>query len=130
VSGLTRLQSFLEENRALLVGDVLALAVVTAVGFATHGTTGNSRGAPVDDIFTIGRGLVPGGPASGVYNRSMTLEARQLWRPFWAMILAAPLAAWMRGLLLGTRRFCRCSWLCWPFSAPWGCWPGGHCTGG
>ena len=25
---------------------------------------------------------------------------RQLWRPFWAMVLAAPLASWLRGVWL------------------------------
>jgi len=28
------------------------------------------------------------------------MDARQLWRPFWAMVLAAPLASWLRAVWL------------------------------
>jgi hypothetical protein len=101
VSGLTRFQSFLVENRALLVGDVLAMALVTAVGFATHGTLATAGARLLTTFIPLVVAWFLVAPHLGVYNRSMTLEARQLWRPFWAMILAAPLAAWLRGLLLG-----------------------------
>jgi hypothetical protein len=40
-------------------------------------------------------------PHLQVYNRQNILNWQQLWRPFWSMILAAPLAAWLRGLILG-----------------------------
>ena len=41
-------------------------------------------------------------PHLGVFDLSRVGEPLQLWRPFWAMILATPLAAWLRGLWLET----------------------------
>jgi hypothetical protein len=41
-------------------------------------------------------------PHLGVFDPARASAARQLWRPFWAMILAAPLGAWLRGLWLGS----------------------------
>jgi hypothetical protein len=40
-------------------------------------------------------------PYLGVYNLAWAGEFRQLWRPFWAMVLAAPFAAGLRGAWLG-----------------------------
>lgn len=39
-------------------------------------------------------------PYLGVFDLTRASDVRQVWRPFWAMILAAPLAAWMRGVWL------------------------------
>jgi hypothetical protein len=41
-------------------------------------------------------------PFIGVYQLKYATSQSNLWRPFLAMILAAPLAAWIRGVLLGT----------------------------
>lgn len=40
-------------------------------------------------------------PFFGVYRKACVLEARHLWRPFYAMILAAPMAAFLRAAWLG-----------------------------
>ena len=39
-------------------------------------------------------------PHLGVFDLQRTNQIGQLWRPFWAMVLAGPLAAWLRGVLL------------------------------
>lgn len=40
-------------------------------------------------------------PHLGAFDTHQAVEARQLWRPFWAMLLSAPLAAFLRGAWLG-----------------------------
>jgi hypothetical protein len=85
----------------LHVGDIITLALVTAVGFASHGTL-DSAGLRMMTTFAplvVAWYLVA--PHLGVYDPPKVSQFRQLWRPFWAMILAAPFAAWLRGLLLG-----------------------------
>lgn len=96
-----RLRIFLEQNKALLAGDVLAIAVVTAAGFATHGTLGTAGTRMLTTFLPALLAWFLIAPYLGVYRPENTLEWRQLWRPFWAMILAAPLAAWLRGVMLG-----------------------------
>ncbi len=80
--------------------DITALALVTVLGFASHGTL-DSAGLRVLTTFiplVISWFLIA--PHLGVYDYSNTIDVRQLWRPFWAMVLAAPFAAWLRGLWL------------------------------
>ena len=36
-------------------------------------------------------------PHLRVFQDAVTSDWKELWRPFWAMVLAAPLAAWLRG---------------------------------
>ena len=96
-----RLSSFLNRNRALLAGDVLALAVVTAAGFATHGTLATAGARLLTTFLPVTLAWFLIAPFLAVYDPEKIMAKRELWRPFWAMILAAPLAAWVRGLLLG-----------------------------
>ena len=39
-------------------------------------------------------------PHLRVFQDAVTSDWKELWRPFWAMVLAAPLAAWLRGVWL------------------------------
>lgn len=87
---------------ALLGGDTLVLGAVTISGFASHGTL-SSAGMRVLTTFIpflIAWLLIA--PLLGLFHRARALQARQLWRPFWAMILAAPLGGFLRALLLGS----------------------------
>lgn len=36
----------------------------------------------------------------GLYDLSLNRDVRNLWRPVYAMLIAAPFAAWLRGVLL------------------------------
>jgi hypothetical protein len=85
----------------LLAGDVLVLGLVTLAGFATHGTLGAGARMLTTFLPVLAAWFLIG-PHLGVFDESLAREARQLWRPFWAMILAAPLAAFLRGAWLGT----------------------------
>jgi hypothetical protein len=84
----------------LIAGDLLVLLFVTIFGFATHGELG-SAGLRVLTTFVplvVAWALVA--PHLGAFDLEKTSQSSQLWRPFWAMVLAGPWAAWMRGALL------------------------------
>jgi len=87
----------------LILGDLLAIALVTVIGFATHGET---------DLSFLPRMLTTFGPLAlawllvapflGLFDPEVTANPRQLWRPFAAMVFAGPLAALLRALLLNS----------------------------
>ena len=85
----------------LVLGDVLAILIVTFIGFATHGEAEISflpRMAAMFFPLLVAWFLFS--PFLGLFQRAFTSSPRQLWRPVLAMIFAAPLAAVLRGLLL------------------------------
>ena len=84
----------------LLVGDIAALALVTVVGFATHGELATATLRMLTTFIPLSVAWLLVGPHLGVLTLERATDIRQVWRPFWAMILAAPLAAWLRGLWL------------------------------
>ena len=87
---------------ALIAGDIITLAIVTVIGFASHGTadTAGSRMLTTFIPLVVAWFLVA--PFLHVYDTEVFLDGRQLWRPLWAMILASPMAAWLRGLMLNS----------------------------
>jgi len=84
----------------LIIGDVITLAVVTVFGFATHGTLGTAGERLFITFVPLALAWAAVAPFLGAYDPGRALDARQLWRPFWAMVLAAPLASWLRGVWL------------------------------
>ena len=86
----------------LICGDVITLILVTIFGFASHGTLDTSGWRLFSTLIPLIASWFFVAPFVGAYNLQWTAEPRQLWRPFWAMVLAAPFAAWMRALWLGT----------------------------
>jgi hypothetical protein len=88
-------------KRFLIAGDVLAIAIVTVIGFATHGETGVTflpRMAVIFFPLTIAWFLLA--PWFGLFQQETTSNPKQLWRPALAMFFAAPLAVVIRGLIL------------------------------
>ncbi|MEW6093874.1 MAG: DUF3054 domain-containing protein [Chloroflexota bacterium] len=87
----------------LLLGDVLTIALLTLIGFATHGELQTSFLAR---MFTTFLPLLAGwfliAPWLGLFRPEITKEPRQLWRPFLAMLLAAPIAGTLRAVMLGS----------------------------
>jgi hypothetical protein len=85
----------------LILGDILAIALVTFIGFATHGEAGASflprMGAAFFPLILSWFILAP---ALGIFQEQTVLHTGQLWRPVLAMIFAAPFAAVLRGLIL------------------------------
>lgn len=86
----------------LLAGDMLALALVTVVGFATHGTAGTAGLRMLTTFVPLVLAWLLVAPHLGAFDLARLSAPRQLWRPVWAMLLAGPLAAWLRGVALGT----------------------------
>jgi len=85
----------------LVIGDILAIAVVTLIGFATHGEADVSflpRMAALFFPLSISWFLLA--PALGLFQRETISNPKQLWRPALAALFAAPLAAVLRGFIL------------------------------
>ncbi|HVN16626.1 MAG TPA: DUF3054 domain-containing protein [Anaerolineales bacterium] len=89
------------KNKALIFGDVIALTIITIIGFATHGETGLSF---LPRMLTT---LIPLliswfllAPWFGLFDSQITFQARSLWRAPLAMLLAAPLTTTLRAILL------------------------------
>jgi hypothetical protein len=89
-----------KQEAVLISGDVITLGLVTVFGFATHGEIGTAGVRMLSTFLPLAAAWLIIAPHLGVFEIQRTLDARQLWRPFWAMILASPLAAWGRGLIL------------------------------
>lgn len=85
----------------LILGDIIALAVITIIGFATHGEMDLSF---VPRMLTTFIPLLVSwfliAPWLGVFNPQVTVTPKQLWRPLLAMLLAAPMTAILRAALL------------------------------
>lgn len=91
-----------KQNWILLTGDVLAIAIVTAIGFATHNEADFSflpRMAIVFFPLVIAWFLLA--PWMGLFEQKITSNPGQLWRPAFVMIFAASLTVIVRGLILG-----------------------------
>jgi hypothetical protein len=84
-----------------MAGDLLTLAVVTVIGFASHQTLGTAGKRILATLIPSLIAWLAVAPFLGAYDRARAVDLRQLWRPVWAMILAAPLAAVLRGFWLG-----------------------------
>jgi hypothetical protein len=85
----------------LILGDALAVAIITIIGFATHDEVGFSflpRMAAIYFPLSISWFLLA--PSLGLFQREITSNPKQLWRPALAAFFAAPLAAVIRGFLL------------------------------
>lgn len=85
----------------LILGDVLAIAIVTVIGFATHGEVAVSflpRMAALFFPLILAWFLLA--PALGVFQQGIISNPKQLWRPAWAGLFAGPLAVVLRGFLL------------------------------
>jgi len=85
----------------VLAGDLLAVAVVTLIGFATHG---EAVIAFLPRMLAIFLPLVifwlVAAPFFGLYRSELIRDPRQIWRAGLAMVFVVPPALVARGLLL------------------------------
>jgi hypothetical protein len=84
----------------LAAGDLLTIALVTIYGFASHNELSAGATRMLTTFLPLTIAWLAAAPFLGAYDRQRAMEVRQLWRPFWVMLLAAPLAAWLRGVWL------------------------------
>lgn len=83
----------------LLLGDALAILIVTLIGFAMHQLQlNNPRWLTTFLPLSIAWALLA--PWLGCYRSEIFLDPLHFWRAGLAMILAAPMAAFLRGLWL------------------------------
>ncbi len=85
----------------LILGDILALLIVTLIGFATHGEAGLSflpRMAAAFVPLVISWFAIT--PWFGLFQDEVVHNPKQLWLPALAMLFAGPLAVVIRGLIL------------------------------
>lgn len=85
----------------LVLGDIIALVIITVIGFATHGETDLSF---LPRMLTTFVPLVVGwfliAPWLRLFDLQITSAPKQLWRPPLAMLLAAPMTAILRATML------------------------------
>jgi hypothetical protein len=88
---------------ALTLGDLLALAAVTVIGFASHGEFNTAFLLRMTVVFLplcVAWFLLA--PRLGLFDAHLASSPRQLWRPAFAMLFAGPLAALLRAMALNT----------------------------
>lgn len=86
-------------TRNALIGDVVVLAVLTVIGFASHATLNEvPRMITTFLAFLVAWALVA--PWFGVYQDAILTDVRQVWRVALAWLIAAPLGALLRAVLL------------------------------
>ena len=87
----------------LAAGDLVALGVVTVIGFATHAESGLALLPRMLTTFvplTVSWLLIA--LLLGLFRAEIVADPRQLWKPCAAMLFAGPLAALLRAILLST----------------------------
>jgi hypothetical protein len=85
-----------------IVGDIIALAILTVIGFATHGETGFSFLPRMGVIYLpMLFGWFVLSPWFGLVDEQVISDAKNLWRILLVMLFIAPLAATLRAALLG-----------------------------
>jgi hypothetical protein len=82
----------------LVVGDILTLTLVTIIGFVSHNTLNSAGYRMLFTFIPLVLGWFAVAPFFGAYNFIYLHYPAQIWRPIWAMLIAAPLAAWLRGM--------------------------------
>lgn len=86
----------------LILADLVVILLVTLSGFATHATLGSAGIRILAVWLPLSAAWLVTAPFLGVYDPRNTGQYRQLWRPFWAMVLAAPLGSILRGFWLNS----------------------------
>jgi hypothetical protein len=85
----------------LILGDILAIGILTIIGFATHGEAELSlvpRMATTFFPLSISWFLLA--PALGLFQQEMISNPKNLWRPALVGLFAGPFAAVLRGFML------------------------------
>ena len=85
----------------LILGDAAVFALVTVIGFLRHGELVGSGLRVLTTFLPLCIAWGVAAPWLGAFDLSFSAQVRSLWRPVLAMLLAAPLAGWLRGLWLG-----------------------------
>lgn len=74
------------ERVLLVVGDFITLAIVTVIGFASHGTADTAGSRMLTTFIPLVVAWFVFAPLLHNFDRGVYLDVRQLWRPLCAMI--------------------------------------------
>jgi hypothetical protein len=86
----------------LAAGDIVALTLVTLIGFGSHGElSGGFLARMAAVLVPLCSGWFLLAPWLGLFDRSRPARAHDLWRPAFVMLFAGPMAAVLRGIVLG-----------------------------
>jgi hypothetical protein len=85
----------------LVIGDAIVLLFVTLIGFSSHDRLSSGIPRMLASFVPLLASWALIGVHVGVFDPARVADPKQLWRPFWAMVLAGPFAAWLRAALLG-----------------------------
>lgn len=96
------LERFSNYQILIFIGDIIVFAIVTILGFASHDTLGTAGFRMLTTFVPVVLAWLLIAPHLSVYDIDVIIRIRGLWRPPWAMVLAAPMAAFLRGAWLGT----------------------------
>lgn len=89
--------------KSLIIGDVIVLAILTFIGFATHGETGVSYlSRMAASFFPLLFGWFVLAPWFGLFDRATISDPKNLWRIPLLFLFAAPLATLLRSVILAT----------------------------
>ncbi|HQV63158.1 MAG TPA: DUF3054 domain-containing protein [Anaerolineales bacterium] len=91
----------MNKKNILIIGDILEIAILTFIGFATHGEADVSfipRMAASFFPLLIGWFFIA--PWLGLFDEKVTLNFKLLWRVLLAMLFVSPLAAVLRSVVL------------------------------
>jgi len=92
----------MNKNSIRLIGDIISLAILTVIGFATHGETGFSFLPRMGVIWLpMLFGWFVLSPWFGLSNEEVIENPKNLWRIVLVMLFVAPLAATLRAAFLG-----------------------------
>ena len=91
----------LNKKNILIIGDIVAIAILTFIGFATHGEAGLSFIPRMAAIFfpSVVAWLVLA-PWFGLHDLQVIKDFRIFWRIPLAVFFVAPLALVVRGFIL------------------------------
>ena len=92
----------MNKKNTLIIGDIISLAILTVIGFATHGETDTSylpRMAAVFFPMVVGWFILI--PWMGLFDEQIIANPKNLWRIILVMLFLAPLAATVRAAILG-----------------------------
>lgn len=93
----------MNKKNILILGDTLALAVLTIIGFTTHGETGLSYlPRMAASYLPILFGWFALAPWFGLFDREIISNPKNLWRIPLLFLFAAPLAVLLRSVILAT----------------------------
>jgi len=91
----------MNNKRLLILGDILVIAILTFIGFATHGETEATFLPRMGTTFfpvLIAWFLIA--PWFGLFEEQVITNPKNLWRIALAVLFAAPFAAVLRSVLL------------------------------